>query len=914
MKKYISLLVGLSFSLLYAESGYVCETNENYKEYANGERENIPKDSLYNSNTSCTNDCKSYSTCINYTTDLLKTEIFKMSGYINENQKDNIEKSLDKTSYSFSVKKDGILYNENIPGGYNFNGWIAPIKDPTLSTPNITTAYTYGDIQLTWNKFLIIDTGVSSSYTGSKINKSELNSLFNKAIPGIKNNGIYAIEIDSDKFLIKNADSKKIPKIPGTILNDGSNYIESVDQNGTLVLKYKIRGQEHEIFNEDDTQQHTINLIGDVYTKAKAYSLDIKIGNKDIPMEVGSYTDIFGQKQVHSYSLSLGNVYSGYKCSDFGIDVDISGDIKGNLFSNKNKCNTNCFIQNSCVKYSPGNCKMVDSEEFNPVTDYTGKTIFTKKTFNWSCEKKTENVVGCKKWEYSTIEGNVTYGGYNPGQNDLDFSNNFSEALGAATIPENAAHIWSGWAGYCEDGILNDDSWMSDPMQLLSLAMMAYTGALQGGYGEAAQAAAKSGTQAALNASEQAVDWGNDIGVVSDDAMFSATDSLWSASESISEMGTATSSIYTGASSISDVLSRSVNYVTSASNTQLLEWAAGAATIAAPLFAEVDDADVKNADNYMKASLGQGTADQGAVDYANCMSSIGLSFVNLSASAVDSNNTSEELKAPYMHPARLTYNQFTSLQVLTAQKNIDVKENYLVTKVGKDMITILPYSKEALQTIGQSICEPLKTAVIMNSKTNQAADKNKPNKAAAAASAAAGMAIGMLPPPYNLVGSVIFKVFTSTSSGNACHNTELAQKWGLIQAKTNKALKGRQCHLQNRKCAAKWVWGSCMRHRSNYCCFDQDTTRIFVESVKEQLNKSWDKCNDISIYDLQNVTFRECKANETPSKNKCISVSKYNELTQALTGRATKNLNSDKLTKQAVQGLQLPGGKSPWDE
>lgn len=185
--------------------------------------------------------------------------------------------------------------------------------------------------------------------------------------------------------------------------------------------------------------------------------------------------------------------------------------------------------------------------------------------------------------------------------------------------------------------------------------------------------------------------------------------------------------------------------------------------------------------------------------------------------------------------------------------------------------------------------------------------------AGAVAMAAIGVGLSMLPPPANLIASILFKIMTSISNGNACDDEELAMKWGIIQAKTNKALQGAQCHMVRSECVAEWFWGACMRDRNYYCCYDQETTRIFVEGVKEQLQRGWEDCSDITIFDLQNVSFRECQGNERPSVNKCFPSGKYKELIDALTKNAIKGLDVERLKDQAVQGLTLPGQGTPWD-
>jgi len=903
MIKRIMVMIFMSVSM-YASS-YVCETNPEYIEYMNGERVILSDSSKFDDEAVCNESCRRYSSCIDGR--IVADGVILTIGnreFLTEEEKDDVESKMASGLFSkLYITADGTKNEVDLGGQVSLSDWTAPIGTPTVDNPILTNSYAYGSLLFKWEKTLSITGGTVDSIHKIYVEPNDISNMFDKAVPGVDGKGVYYIEIDGTKIAVDQNQSSNNPTLPGMIYEDAYNYVKMVDNNGTYSIEYKVAGVVKTAF--DDGTFHDMKLIGGVFTEPAKYRILTSINGVDANMEGGTYVDMFGVEQQHSFGIEYQINNNGYKCSIFGNSTNLGGDLGPNLFTSQYNCESVCYNQDQCIPWEESTCKLVGTEVAKPVTDYTGKTVFTQKTYNWACDKEYEKIVGCNKWAVVTQAGNTDIGTYDPGYETLDFSANFTDAIGAASIGENSLHIWSGWAGYCENGMLFDNSWMSDPMQLLSLATMAFTGALQGGYGDTLQGLAQSGADSVLSAADSAAEWANNVGVIGDDTYFKVIDTIWDTSDTVVQ------TVQGGTPSITESLSRAVSYETS---TDLLRIASDVYTIATPLFSEVSEEDVKEADDYMKAIMGESQVEQAALNYATCMSSIGLSFVDMAGYTADANITSEELLSPTQHPARLTVSQFHTLQVLSVGMNI--KENYLVTKVENDILTITPLTRIALTNIGEAICAPLKTAYIKQKRTTLAAENSSSggSKGAAMATAAVGAAIGYLPPPYNLIGTIIFKMLTSISDGDACTDYDLAMKWGITQAKTNKAIQGNQCHLQMSFCVKKWVWGSCMRHRTNFCCYDQETTKIFVEAVKEELNKGWWSCNDISIYDMQNVSFRECESGETPSKDKCMSSAKYQELINVLMKNATKGLDVGRLANQAAESLQLPGQKTPWEE
>ena len=328
----------------------------------------------------------------------------------------------------------------------------------------------------------------------------------------------------------------------------------------------------------------------------------------------------------------------------------------------------------------------------------------------------------------------------------------------------------------------------------------------------------------------------------------------------------------------------------------------------------ISNNDAQTANDFMKAQLGSADASVAAVNYAQCMASIGLSFPNLVGFSVDSNSSaSSELRESWKNVISLADDQVAGLMGATSEAF--VRANYILidhnnkTSIGRYFsMTAVGYTQA-----GQVICGNGRISRAMNALNQAATDKSKGGiNTRALAEQAISQGLSHLPPPYNLIASIVFKIATSFSSGNACTDETIAQKWGLQQYKTNKGLIGNQCHYIISDCVAKWFWGSCMRHENNYCCYDQELTRIFVEGTKVELSKPWTvgSCDDISLTDLKDISFRKCLSSENPSKDKCFPANKWAELNNAMKKQITKGFDASSLVDSAINSM--PVRNDPW--
>lgn len=625
----------------------------------------------------------------------------------------------------------------------------------------------------------------------------------------------------------------------------------------------------------------------------------------------------------------------GFSCPLYSDNTDLGGDIELNNFSNKETCESSCFKQSNCIAWNDNpRCTPVSFEKLNPISDWTGKTVFTRYHISWECDD-TEILYGeCLNYETVVLEDNTTFDTSSIGWESREFAG-YDEAMSAVAEMEQFQHIWSGWAGMCESGTSFDDSFLSDPMTLLSFATMAYSGALQGAYGEvggwaaypvaqvqaeltaAFDTVATSVSNAATAASNAVSNALTGIG----DAAANASGSLGFSSQAAGQVASSTS-VANSVSAIETAASSGWGQIESFLSTELVgatdysiaitygSAAMDIASLAMAAFSTPTDDDLKTADEYMKAQLGATDVSVAAVNYAQCMAAIGLSFPNTMGHAVGAEDAmSIELKEPWRNKIRLSTNQLAHLMNATSESF--VRASYIQLERNGDIQVFIAITSLAYQQAGQIICGNGKIALAMNINAQQASDNGGINTEALATQALS-TALSYLPPPYNLIASIALKIFTALSSGDACSDEDIAMKWGIQQYKTNKALIGKQCHYIKGECAAKWAWGACMRERKHYCCYDQEMTRIFVEGVKEQIPKGWyvGQCSDLEIKDLKNISFRKCQIGESPVENKCFPAEKWEELNMAIKKQTTKGFDAESLTDMAIDSM--PIGDDPW--
>ena len=300
---------------------------------------------------------------------------------------------------------------------------------------------------------------------------------------------------------------------------------------------------------------------------------------------------------------------------------------------------------------------------------------------------------------------------------------------------------------------------------------------------------------------------------------------------------------------------------------------------------------------------GDGTANDVVSNaYASCMASVGANFVNtvsIAGGARDSSVTSQELLTPWKNPMRISLQSLYELRSIVGDSFMQISYRVMDIDYNMQMVTIIALNAPAYSQLTQEVCGGYTVAVLSNAMNQQA---SKPSmldglmgmSAQDAAMMAASMACS-LAGPYAFACSLGMKLLSSVSSGNACEDEKIAQSQKPIQLKTNKFQKFGQCHHVGTSCSKKQAL-LCIRKREDYCCYDQISTRIFVEGVKQERGSDWGSCNDLTMNDLKNISFTPCSDTQDPFLDKCFPIDKYRELAGELKKMIKKGFAVDSET------------------
>lgn len=330
------------------------------------------------------------------------------------------------------------------------------------------------------------------------------------------------------------------------------------------------------------------------------------------------------------------------------------------------------------------------------------------------------------------------------------------------------------------------------------------------------------------------------------------------------------------------------------------------------LMAAPQEADYQLADKLLQGYAGVG-ADSTMQAYNGCMASIGASMPNLVGWS-SSSNPSAELMRPWEHPLRLTPSQLAAIAVVTSEKY--VTSHYMIGNEAKNvssedvnsiLVNVSAISADAYIKAAQTIC--MGTKVYQASEHMQNSDSS--GKTNVFSSMMTPMAIAQLGmtivcPPCGFAMKIVGDLSSNVMANiNTCTKEEDAMQWDVHHLKTQKFLKHDQCHYVKSYCDQKSTFFGCVRTAYKYCCYDQITTKIFAEGLKEQLGKNWDSCNDININDLKDISFRECGPTENPLTNKCFPTGKYSEFQQTLFQQASKGISFDGLSQQVINSMAI---------
>jgi hypothetical protein len=915
MKHILKIMLAMLFIFSNVHAKYVCTTDQTFQDWLGQKPVDVTDDLAlvkYSDLTSCKSQCKKTANCVTISTDDSRV-ISPLATSYTEGEKNNLISLVSgKNITSLKINDGAATVTAEL---LNFNGSSFTFPSGNAASGTLSNSvYNSGGTSITTYKLypdVYVDEAMKTATAITVADTSVFKTKVNDRI--INSNGVVGFVINGDRLIFNtslSADGFKWETSAGTktVFSDGGYGVKLVttDSNGTkkYTIEYSFAGVTKHAFKSGELD--SLSLIYKKKDTNVAYRVKIVIGS-DMLEQSSSWTSDAAGQVYQNKTIGLEAIFAlnGFTCPLFDSNTDLNGDIGLNAFSTTGSCTNECYQQNSCIAWTDDpRCSPTSYDKANPVSDYTGKTVFTKYNIAWNC-KSSEILHGeCLAYSTERIDDNTSFDISRVGWKSKAFTGP-DEAMTAVAGMEQFQHIWSGWNGMCEKGTVFDDAWMSDPMTLLSFAMMAYTGALEGGYGTTMQDAATSATKSVTDNFDKLTTFGDSAASGGGGALGSA------GTVNPPDPSTATS-VWDDIGNFKDTklidatsMSRAVTYGSVVMDAAMMAQAA---------LSEPTGDDLKTADDYMKAQFGGTDASVAAVNYTQCMASIGLSFPNMVGFAVDSNTSmSSELREPWKNIITLSDNQLAELMKATSEKfvrgSLLLKDHDSNSGIGHYIAT----TSLAYTQAGQVICGNGKIAKAININNQIASDNSGGGmNTDAMAMSAVSSALSYLPPPYNLIASIALKMLTSVSEGNACSDEDIAMKWGIQQFKTNKALKFKQCHATDSECAAKWFWGDCMRDRYFHCCYDQEMTRIFVEGVKAQIPKSWNKneCDDISLTDLKNISFRKCLDEEDAATDKCFPQVSWLALNDAIKKQTVKGFDASTLTNMAVDAM--PIGDDPW--
>lgn len=584
---------------------------------------------------------------------------------------------------------------------------------------------------------------------------------------------------------------------------------------------------------------------------------------------------------------------------------ELGGDLGGNYFSSLDACNIKCTVKNTCETFNDSNCEVTDEQFDNQAQDFTGRTLYTKKKTTFRCSEETTKQVGCAKYNYTVAQGELNLDISRIGFETKDFGANFEKALTKVDMLEvGSQHIWSGWAGKCVIGMKMDSSYLSDPMTIMSYAMSAYQSytymnngtslwdqAVKGDFGATLGDTAKKMDTAFTEMKNTVYD--NTLGKAAQ--LFGSetppvkTDSLGNLIEEKSWWTT-------------DVVKEATmkQYIPGAqaiTNGSLVTFGISVGMqILAPT-----EAEYKLAEKLLNPLAN--SSDISVQAYNSCLTSIGLSFpaiVGYSYNEEDS--MSGQLREPWKHPIRLTTTQLEAIVQVMGREY--VKHAYIYKSTDNINLNVYASNSEAYIKAGQVVCAGHKVAQTMD-YINIKTQKPLPTQGSSGASIAINAAISgisMINPVLGFAVKIAADLYTNMFTKiNTCEKESDAIARDMTEYKTLKFKQNDLCKQTKTYCDKYLKLGfakKCVRTGYDFCCYDKQTTKIFAEALKEQLEHDWSSCQGITINDLKNISFRECRAGEIPSVNKCIATGKFDEYKNTLFKQATRGVKIEGLEEQ----------------
>jgi len=482
----------------------------------------------------------------------------------------------------------------------------------------------------------------------------------------------------------------------------------------------------------------------------------------------------------------------------------------------------NGTIDEYCFKYG--------ESDYLPISDETGKSVFTKREKNLICEKIKKKQGACLEWEKKETEYGLDIKDYDIYKTD-DFESDMGSVLGTVSAMGKLKDILGGWKGYCESGMWTDFSWASDPLFWGGMALSYAVGTSD----EAADGATEATSK--VKEASQALDQAKESG----EGVAEAEETLKAAQTArTAEIAKKVNDTYKNFGSAINFINANKCFVSAgldASRGIRSYLSDGEDGEACDPVDEICEDEAQRDDSYDPITL-----DESEYEYL---------VENLEDQDLDPN------------------------QIITIIDETDgiytvVLTNPVTVDPNADSATLdsmrKKFKKVELAISGATTAAKFAGCYFGDVGGNGGADSGG-SKGKIGMESVAKMGLNMLagkvPPPYGQMLQIALKLADSFTFGNTCTDLDFANEMTEqgarpVQASQAKVLKSTGLsHFIYQKCVFK-LYGSCKRTRYIYCNYENFLSKILVEQFKLQLGKDWMHCADISLDELKHINFQKC--------------------------------------------------------
>lgn len=514
-------------------------------------------------------------------------------------------------------------------------------------------------------------------------------------------------------------------------------------------------------------------------------------------------------------------------------------------------------------------CVLDSSQSYGYTGDVSGKRVYTTEDFYFKCTDTVTKQGTCKKWDItketydlsSLKTGTVVY-------ETEDFSGSMGAALGIVQSYDKINGLWSGWHGLCQKG--KDDGnwdWLSDPYVLANYAISAYAGT----YGSEVNSAASTANKSADFAADTAMDASMDNA----SWMHQTASNTQQAAEAASYAAKVSNYAVCAARSGIDVSKTIEEYVDDGEACDPID------EFCDELAGEIDSEIFTLPENQLNDLI---NTNPDYSKYIKVISGTGTGVVTVKI----------------INPGTVAHE--ADMQ----------KAKELAAQMKEEMLKI----RAAVMTASLAGC-------IATSSTSVSGGGSQ-NSDMFSAQNIAVTAIGAWNPLVGIAVDMAFNTFASLKDINTCQNKDDAEKKGTRHLATLNATQHNMCHFIE-KIESGNSFSMNEKTKFRYCCYDDKLTRIMIEQAKAQLAKDWQHCTDVTLAELQYLSFNACtpedrsygidgvqldayaslseRFNAYQFKRKCIDIEEYISYMKETFG-GEDMLVDDTLIKEQLESLK----------